>query len=134
MRNHIFYIDNFDVFYRQPKVEIRFLIVPLICNAGHLKLGLLYFGFLVSWFSSSGIITLIFAIASFFASSPRISYIAVVNPYLQYFIGISSYSNETPFDASMLVYFPQRIGVELVNKIPHPQVSATLSALLPISS
>lgn len=25
------------------------------------------------------------------------------NPYLQYFIGISSYSNETPFDASMLV-------------------------------
>ena len=25
------------------------------------------------------------------------------NPYLQYFIGMSSYSNETPFDASMLV-------------------------------
>ena len=39
------------------------------------------------------------------------------NPYLQYFIGISSYSNETPFDASMLVYFRQRIGIELVNRI-----------------
>jgi len=26
------------------------------------------------------------------------------NPYLQYFIGMSSYSNETPFDASMLVH------------------------------
>ena len=39
------------------------------------------------------------------------------NPYLQYFIGILSYSNETPFDASMLVHFRERIGIELVNKI-----------------
>lgn len=39
------------------------------------------------------------------------------NPYLQYFIGMSSYSNATPFDSSVLVHFRQRIGVELVNKI-----------------
>jgi hypothetical protein len=26
------------------------------------------------------------------------------NPYLQYFIGMISYSSETPFDASMMVH------------------------------
>jgi hypothetical protein len=26
------------------------------------------------------------------------------NPYLQYFIGMSNYSNEAPFEASMMVY------------------------------
>jgi len=39
------------------------------------------------------------------------------NPYLQYFLGISSYTYEAPFNASTLVYFRQRIGQELVNKI-----------------
>jgi len=39
------------------------------------------------------------------------------NPYLQYFIGMSTYSNAEPFDASMLVHFRQRIGWELINKI-----------------
>ena len=39
------------------------------------------------------------------------------NPYLQYFIGESSYSNEAPFDRSLLVHFRQRISAELVNKI-----------------
>lgn len=39
------------------------------------------------------------------------------NPYLQYFIGLSSYSNETPFDPSMLSLFRQRIGMDKVNKI-----------------
>ena len=48
------------------------------------------------------------------------------NPYLQYFIGISSYSNETPFDASMLVHFRQRIGIELVNKINREMVKKIL--------
>ena len=32
------------------------------------------------------------------------------NPYLQYFIGISSYSNEAPFDSSMLVHFRERMN------------------------
>ena len=39
------------------------------------------------------------------------------NPYLQYFIGQSSYSNEAPFDPSLLVHFRQRISVELVNSV-----------------
>ncbi len=39
------------------------------------------------------------------------------NPYLQYFIGQSSYSNEIPFDASLLVHFRQRISAELVNQV-----------------
>jgi transposase, IS5 family len=39
------------------------------------------------------------------------------NPYLQYFIGQSHYSNEAPFDASLLVRFRERINVNLVNQI-----------------
>jgi HD superfamily phosphohydrolase YqeK len=39
------------------------------------------------------------------------------NPYLQYFIEMSAYSNEAPFDPSMLVHFRERIDIELVNKL-----------------
>jgi len=39
------------------------------------------------------------------------------NPYLQYFIGQIFYSNEAPFDASLLVKFRERINVNLVNQI-----------------
>ena len=39
------------------------------------------------------------------------------NPYLQYFIGLSEYSNKEPFEASMMVYFRERIGMNLVKKI-----------------
>jgi Transposase domain (DUF772) len=39
------------------------------------------------------------------------------NPYLQYFIGLKSYRNEPPFEASMLVHFRQRLEIDLVNKI-----------------
>jgi transposase, IS5 family len=35
----------------------------------------------------------------------------------QYFLGISAYSNEAPFEASMLVYFRKRIGKNLLNKV-----------------
>ncbi|KAB8314902.1 IS5 family transposase [Tolypothrix campylonemoides VB511288] len=48
------------------------------------------------------------------------------NPYLQYFIGMSSYSNEAPFDASMLVHFRERINVELVNKVNQKMVKKML--------
>ena len=48
------------------------------------------------------------------------------NPYLQYFIGLSSYNDKTPFDSSMLVHFRQRIGVELVNKINQEMVKKML--------
>ena len=48
------------------------------------------------------------------------------NPYLQYFIGMSSYSNKTPFDSSMLVHFRERIGVNLVNKVNQQMVKKML--------
>lgn len=44
------------------------------------------------------------------------------NPYLQYFIGLSSYSNDIPFDASLLVHFRQIISVNLVNKVNQKMV------------
>jgi hypothetical protein len=48
------------------------------------------------------------------------------NPYLQYFIGMSTYSNKPPFDASMLVHFRERIDINLVNKINRKIVEQTL--------
>ncbi|MEH1785985.1 MAG: IS5 family transposase [Nostoc sp.] len=48
------------------------------------------------------------------------------NPYLQYFIGMSSYINEAPFDASMLVHFRERISADLVNKVNQETVKRML--------
>lgn len=39
------------------------------------------------------------------------------NPYLQYFLGLSEYSNEAPFEASMMVHFRKRLNLEIVGKI-----------------
>ncbi len=39
------------------------------------------------------------------------------NPYLQYFIGMSAYSNEAPFEPSMLVHFRKRIEPNLLNQV-----------------
>jgi hypothetical protein len=39
------------------------------------------------------------------------------NPYLQYFIGQSTYTNEVPFEPSLLVHFRQRISANLINKV-----------------
>ncbi len=44
------------------------------------------------------------------------------NPYLQYFIGLSEYSNEAPFEASMMVYFRERIKMDFVKKINQKMV------------
>ena len=44
------------------------------------------------------------------------------NPYLQYFIGLSSDSSEIPFDASLLVHFRQRININFVNKVNQQMV------------
>ena len=44
------------------------------------------------------------------------------NPYLQYFLGMSSYSNEAPFEPSMMVYFRERIGIDFVKKINQKMV------------
>lgn len=35
------------------------------------------------------------------------------NPYLQYFIGMSDYSNEAPFEPSMMVYFRENTSRSL---------------------
>lgn len=39
------------------------------------------------------------------------------NPYLQYFLGLSQYSEQAPFDASMLVHFRKRLSLEMVQQI-----------------
>ncbi len=44
------------------------------------------------------------------------------NPYLQYFIGMSNYSNEAPFEASMMVYFRERIKMDFIKKINQKMV------------
>jgi hypothetical protein len=48
------------------------------------------------------------------------------NPYLQYFIGLSDYSNSEPFDPSMMVYFRERIDQGLVNQINRKMVKKSL--------
>jgi hypothetical protein len=48
------------------------------------------------------------------------------NPYLQYFIGMSAYSNKPPFDPSMLVHFRERIDMNLVNKMNQEMVRKVL--------
>ena len=45
------------------------------------------------------------------------------NPYLQYFIGQSTYSNEPPFDPSLLVHFRQRISANLIKKVNERMVN-----------
>lgn len=39
------------------------------------------------------------------------------NPYLQYFLGLSEYSDTAPFEASMLVHFRKRVKPELIGQI-----------------
>ena len=39
------------------------------------------------------------------------------NPYLQYFLGLSEYSDKAPFDASSLVHFRKRLNAELLAQV-----------------
>lgn len=39
------------------------------------------------------------------------------NPYLQYFLGISEYSDKAPFEASMMVHFRKRLNLEIIGRI-----------------
>lgn len=48
------------------------------------------------------------------------------NPYLQYFLGLSSYQEEAAFEASMLVHFRKRLGLEWVNRVNERVVSDSL--------
>ena len=51
------------------------------------------------------------------------------NPYLQYFIGLTKYQEEAPFDASMMVHFRKRIKLNEVNKINKKMVERTRKKL-----
>ena len=44
------------------------------------------------------------------------------NPYLQYFLGMDNYTNTPLFDASLMVYFRERIGQDVVNEINQQMV------------
>lgn len=44
------------------------------------------------------------------------------NPYLQYFLGLSEYSDKAPFEASMLVHFRKRLKPELIGQINEAMV------------
>ena len=48
------------------------------------------------------------------------------NPYLQYFLGLSTYEYKAPFDSSMLVYFRKRISREIIEKINKQIVKLSL--------
>lgn len=39
------------------------------------------------------------------------------NPYLQYFLGFREYVQQIPFDASMLVLFRSRLGMDIMQKV-----------------
>ncbi len=39
------------------------------------------------------------------------------NPYLQYFLGLSEYSDKPPFEASMFVHFRKRVNRELIGQL-----------------
>ncbi|MFD1675960.1 IS5 family transposase [Alicyclobacillus fodiniaquatilis] len=39
------------------------------------------------------------------------------NPYLQYFIGLEAYQEDSPFDPSLLVYFRKRLGPDVINQV-----------------
>jgi transposase, IS5 family len=46
------------------------------------------------------------------------------NPYLQYFLGFSEYSDAVPFDDSMMVHFRQRLNLAWVGRINEAVVQA----------
>lgn len=48
------------------------------------------------------------------------------NPYLQYFLGLSEYSDRAPFDASMMTHFRHRLSLKLVRQVNEAVVQAVL--------
>lgn len=39
------------------------------------------------------------------------------NPYLQYFIGLSSFQEKAPFDASLIIHFRKRLDVSIIHQV-----------------
>ena len=56
------------------------------------------------------------------------------NPYLQYLIGLTSYQEKAPFDASTMVWFRKRIKFKVVNKINQEMVKRAREILESIES
>lgn len=48
------------------------------------------------------------------------------NPYLQYFLGSSEYSNTAPFDASMFVHFRKRLDLDVILRVNEAVVRGLL--------
>jgi len=48
------------------------------------------------------------------------------NPYLQYFLGLSEYSDRPPFEASMMTHFRHRLSLALVNQVNEAVVQRVL--------
>ncbi|NEP07544.1 MAG: IS5 family transposase, partial [Okeania sp. SIO4D6] len=55
------------------------------------------------------------------------------NPYLQYFLGLHEYRDKAPFDASMLVHFRKRIGLDLVIAVNESVVPSDMDSAPPSS-
>lgn len=50
------------------------------------------------------------------------------NPYLQYFLGFREYVQQIPFDASMLVHFRSRFGLEVLQKVNDALIASQLES------
>lgn len=48
------------------------------------------------------------------------------SPYLQFFLGLSGFSDEAPFEASMYVHFRKRFSIDFLNTINERIVKATI--------
>ena len=48
------------------------------------------------------------------------------NPYLQYFLGLSEYTDKAPFEASMMVHFRKRLNLEIVGRINEQVANQTI--------
>lgn len=48
------------------------------------------------------------------------------NPYLQYFLGLSEYRDQPPFEASMMTHFRRRLSLEVINQVNEAVVQRVL--------
>jgi hypothetical protein len=46
------------------------------------------------------------------------------NPYLQFFLGLEEFSNEAPFDSSMMVHFRKRISFDMIGEVNESLVAS----------
>jgi hypothetical protein len=56
------------------------------------------------------------------------------NPYLQYFIGMESYRNAAPFDASMMTHFRERLTLDMLNRVNERVIENELKKKEPLET